>query len=53
MHYLIKTHKLYIYKYIYEIAEHDGVNILNKRSEVVSKCRHKNKYVLAKLDSND
>ena len=36
-----------------EIAEHNRDNILNKRSDVVSKYRHKNKYELAKLDSND
>ena len=36
-----------------EIAEYNGDNILNKRSEVVSKCRHQNKYALAKFDSND
>ena len=36
-----------------EIAEYNGDNILNKRSEVVSKCRPENKYARAKLDSND
>ena len=35
------------------IALHKDGNILNKRSEVISKCRHKNKYILANCDSKD
>ena len=31
----------------YEIASYDGNNLLNKRNEVVAKCRHKRKYILA------
>ena len=36
-----------------EIALHKDHNILNKRSEVISKCRHRNKYILANYDSKD
>ena len=36
-----------------DIAQHEGSDLLNKRSEIISKCRHQNKYALAKLDSND
>ena len=35
------------------IALHKGDNLLNKRSEIVSKCRHKNKFSLASYDSKD
>ena len=31
------------------ILEHKGDNLLNKRNELVSKCRHKNKYKLINL----
>ena len=29
------------------ILEHKGNNLLNKRNELISKCRHKNKFKLA------
>ena len=32
------------------IAEHEGNDMLNKRSEAVAKCMHQNKYALSKLD---
>ena len=35
------------------IALHRDDNMLNKRSEVISKCRHRNKYMLANYDSKD
>jgi predicted GIY-YIG superfamily endonuclease len=35
-----------------EIAMHPDA-LLNSRTELVSKCRHINKFMLAKLDSND
>ena len=35
------------------IALHKDDNMLNKRSEVISKCRHRNKYMLASYDSKD
>ena len=35
------------------IALHKEDNMLNKRSEIISKCRHKNKYILASYDSKD
>ena len=35
------------------IALHKDDNVLNKRSEVISKCRHGNKYMLANYDSKD
>ena len=31
------------------ILEHKGDNLLNKRNELASKCRHKNKYKLINL----
>jgi len=37
----------------YEIASFKGNNILNKRSEVIAKCRHQNKYSLALKDTKD
>lgn len=37
----------------YEIATFKGMNILNKRSEIISKCRHQNKYSLASHDTKD
>ena len=36
-----------------EIAAYKGNNLLNKKNEVVSKCRHKNKYALCKYDTKD
>ena len=33
-----------------EILERESVNLLNKKSELVSKCRHKNKFMLNKYD---
>ena len=33
-----------------EILDREGDNLLNKRSELVSKCRHKNKFMLSKYD---
>ena len=35
------------------IALHGDDNMLNIRSEVISKCRHRNKYMLANYDSKD
>ena len=32
-----------------EILEHEGPNLLNKRSEIISKCRHKAKYLLTDI----
>ena len=32
------------------IAEHEGKDMLNKRSETVAKCMHQRKYELARLD---
>ena len=36
-----------------QIAIYRGNNMLNKRTEIISKCRHRNKYVLASYDSMD
>ncbi len=33
-----------------EILEHTGTNLLNKKSEIVSTCRHKHKHMLTSLD---
>ena len=35
------------------IALHGNDNMLNNRSEVISKCRYRNKYMLANSDSKD
>ena len=37
--------------YIAENIENDLVNIINKRDELIAKCRHRNKYALAHLNS--
>ena len=37
----------------FEIATCNDKNILNKRSELVSKCRHINKFLLFQKDSKD
>ena len=36
-----------------EIANYRGNNMLNKWTEIISKCRHRNKYTLASYDSMD
>ena len=36
-----------------EIAAYKEQNLLNKRNEIVSKCRHQSKYVLASFDTKD
>ena len=36
-----------------EILENLGTNQLNKRNEIVSKCRHQSKYALSHIDSKD
>ena len=36
-----------------EITYFNGKNLLNKRNEIVSGCRHQNKFRLAKFDTND
>ena len=36
-----------------QIAIYNRNNILNKRTEIISKCRHRNKYALANYDSID
>ena len=35
------------------IALHKQDNILNKRTEIISKCRNSNKYNLANYDTKD
>ena len=34
-------------------ALHKDDNMLNKRSAIISKCRHRNKYMLASYDNKD
>ena len=36
-----------------KIARYKGHNLLNKRSEIINKCRHQIKFVLALYDSKD
>ena len=35
------------------ILEYKGDNLLNNRNEIISKCRHQNKFLLAHIDSKD
>ena len=37
----------------YEIATYKGDNLLNKRTEIINTCRHRNKYKLANYDAID
>ena len=37
----------------YEIANYPEKNLLNKRSEIIAKCRHRRKYLLMLLNSED
>ena len=37
----------------YEIANYKGNDLLNKRNEIISKCRHRNKFALARYDTKD
>jgi len=36
-----------------EIALYEGDNLVNKRSELISKCRHENKHTLLRHDTKD
>ena len=36
-----------------EIALYKGDNLLNKKTELISKCRHQNKYTLLRHDTKD
>ena len=36
-----------------EMALYEGENLLNKKTELISKCRHQNKFVLLRHDSKD
>ena len=36
-----------------EIPSYKGDNLLNKRSELINKCRHQNKFTLLRHDSKD
>ena len=36
-----------------EIATYRGNNLLAKKTELISKCRHQNKYTLSKYDTKD
>ena len=36
-----------------EIARYKGQNLLNKGSEIINKCRHRNKFPVALYDSKD
>ena len=38
---------------ILEMARCEGHNLLNKRSKMINKCRHQNKFALALYDSQD
>ena len=37
----------------FTIISYKGSNLLNSRSEVISKCRHKNRYKLSSLTSEN
>ena len=36
-----------------EIVRYKGYNLLNKRSKIINKCHHQNKFTLALYDSKD
>ena len=36
-----------------DISKYRGNNLLNKKTELISKCRHQNKYTLSKYDTKD
>ena len=36
-----------------EIALYEGESLLNKKTELISKCRHQNKFMLLRHDSRD
>ena len=36
-----------------EIALYEGENLRNKKKELISKCRHQNKFMLLRHDSKD
>ena len=36
-----------------EKALYEGQNLLNKKTELISKCRHQNKFMLLRYDSKD
>ena len=36
----------------FEIANHPGDNLLNKRSEIVAKCRHRRKHLITFYQAN-
>ena len=38
---------------MYEIACYKGDNLLNKRTEILDTCRHRNEYKLKNCDSKD
>ena len=35
------------------IIQHEGDNLLNKRTEIISKCRHRNKFMLKKTSNKE
>ena len=52
---VIKNCSLCLSEKLFVIRNLDNVNMLNKKSEFISKCRHINKQLLIKVkdDSND
>ena len=44
---------LCLYEKLFIATYHDQNELLNKRSELISKCRHENKFLLANFKSND
>ena len=40
---------LYLYEKLFSINLRDDRRLLNKRSELISKCRHQNKFILRTL----
>ena len=52
---LIKNSSLCFSEKVFIIRKLDNVNMLNKKSEFISKCRHINKRLLIKVkdDSNE
>ena len=47
-----KTCNLFLHEK-FEILSHKGNNLLNKKEEKTSKCRHSNKFLLSSFDTGD
>ena len=51
--YLVVKVSFYIYISIYIYTSYKGENLLNKRTDTLDTCRHRNKYKLKNCDPKD